>query len=407
MDVVVVGGGIVGLASAHSLAEAGADVTLCERDALGDASTARSAGGIRSQFSTEVNVRLSRASRAVWDDFEATFGVDIAHRRRGYLLLARDPGTAEHLRKAVAMQNDLGVGSEFLSPAAAADHCPELRPDRFVAATYHADDGWADPNLAVRGYAAAAREAGVDVRTGTAVTDVLTDGGTAGPNDVGGGSAGETDGRRTGVTVTGVETADGRIDADVVVNAAGAWARSLAGMAGVDLPIHPRRRQVAVVAPDGGLPEDVPLTIDLDTGSYFRPERDGAALVGGQFAAADPDVDPDAYATSMDLDWAATAVERAADCATYFGDDSRITGGWAGLYAVTPDHHPIVEETLPGFVTAAGFSGHGFQHAPATGQLVAELCVDGEASLVDVDPLSSRRFEGDDGGADRVERNVA
>jgi len=204
--------------------------------------------------------------------------------------------------------------------------------------------------------------------------------------------------------VVGVDTEDGRLDADFVVNAAGAWAGRLAGLAGVDLPIEPRRRQVAVVDPSQPVPEDVPLTIDLDSGSYFRPERDGAALVGGHFGGDDPAVDPDRYSQSVDIDWAADAVERAADYTTYFDEHSGIKRGWAGLYAVTPDHHPVLEETVPGFVTAAGFSGHGFQHAPATGQIVAELCFDGEASLVDVDALASRRF---DEGSDLVERNVA
>jgi len=382
MDAVVVGGGIVGLSSAYSLARAGVDVTLLEKGSLGAGSTARSAGGIRSQFSTEVNVRLSTASREVWNDFEESFGVDIAYRKSGYLFLARTEATAARFREDVAMQNDLGVDSEYLDPATARERCPGLVADRFVGATYNGDDGFADPNLAVQGYAEAAREAGVDVRTETAVTDVRTD----------------------GDAVTGVETDGGRIEAEFVVNAAGAWAAGVAELAGVDLPIAPRRRQIAVVDPTRPVPEDAPLTIDLDTGSYFRPERDGAALVGGRFADADPDVDPDAYSESMDLAWAATAVERAADYATYFDGDSRIRRGWAGLYAVTPDHHPIVEETVPGLITAAGFSGHGFQHAPATGRVVAELCVDGTASLVDVDRLSSRRFED---GEELVERNVA
>jgi sarcosine oxidase subunit beta len=402
MNVVVVGGGIVGLSSAYYLAEAGAEVTLCEKGSLGTGSTARSAGGIRTQYSTAVNVRLSVASREVWNDFENEFGVDIAYRKPGYLFLARTAETAERFRENVAMQNDLGVESELLDPEAAVEHCPGLREERFVAATYNAADGFADPNLAVQGYAEAARTAGADIRTKTAVEDVLTE-------EAPGGDG----------SVVGVETEEERIGADFVVNAAGAWAGHLASMAGVDLPIRPRRRQIAVVEPTRSMPEDVPLTIDLDTGSYFRPERDGAALVGGHFASeerssseasgetasADPDVDPDAYSESMDISWAATAVERAADYATYFDGDSRIRRGWAGLYAVTPDHHPIVEETVPGFVTAAGFSGHGFQHAPATGQLVTELVVDGEASLIDVEPLSSRRFETE--GDEQVEQNVA
>ncbi|MFC3477171.1 NAD(P)/FAD-dependent oxidoreductase [Halobacterium litoreum] len=382
MNVVVVGGGIVGLSSAYYLADRGADVTLCEQGTLGNQSTARSAGGIRSQFSTAVNVDLSVASREVWDDFEADFGVDIAYRKPGYLFLARDDETAAQFRENVAMQNDRGVPSQFLDPGDATEFCPGLRHEKFVAATYNAEDGFADPNLAVQGYSAAAREAGADIRTKTAVTDVRTEDG----------------------AVVGVETEDASLDADFVVNAAGAWAGRLADLAGVSLPIEPRRRQVAVVDPSQSLPESVPLTIDLDTGSYFRPERDGAALVGGHFGGDDPAVDPDRYSESMDIDWAATAVERAADYTTYFDGDSRIKRGWAGLYAVTPDHHPIIEETTPGLVTAAGFSGHGFQHAPATGKLVAERVLDGDFSLVDVSALASDRFED---GDDLVEQNVA
>ncbi|WP_266083371.1 NAD(P)/FAD-dependent oxidoreductase [Haladaptatus caseinilyticus] len=382
MDVVVVGGGIIGLSSAYYLARAGANVTLCEKGSLGMESTARSAGGIRMQFSTEINVRLSLASQAVWNTFDEEFEVDIAHRKSGYLFLARDEKTAQKFRENVTMQNNLGVESEYLSPLEATDYCPGLQSNRFLAATYNAADGYADPNLAVQGYATKARERDVDIRTKTGVLDIVTD-------DSG---------------VTGVETDSGKLEADYVVNTAGAWAANLAALAGIDLPISPRRRQIAIVDPTQPLPEDHPLTIDLDTGSYFRPERDGAAIVGGHFSDEDNNVDPSTYSDSMSLEWAATAVEHAANYTAYFDGESRIRRGWAGLYAVTPDHHPIIEETIPGFITAAGFSGHGFQHAPATGKLVAELCIDGKPSLVNIDPLSSHRFENDN---ELIEQNVA
>jgi sarcosine oxidase subunit beta len=387
VHVVVCGGGVVGLAAAYSLARRGAEVTVCEAGSLGSGNTDRSAGGIRAQFSTPVNVDLSLASMDVWNDFEERFGVDIAYRRSGYLFLARTEATAERFRDQVAMQNDRGVPSEYLSPAAAREHCPELRAEEFVGATYSPTDGFADPHLALQGFSGAATEAGADVRTKTPVTDV--------------------DVEATGDEVTAdvrVETPGETLAADVFVNAAGAWARRVGAMAGVDLPIAPRRRQVAVVAPETPVPESVPLTIDLDTGSYFRPERGGQALVGGHFSDEDPDVDPDDYDTGMDLDWAVEAVERAGETAGYFGPETGIVRGWAGLYAVTPDHHPVVEVSRPGVVTAAGFSGHGFQHSPATGQLVAELCLDGEASLLDIAPLSRDRFDRDEG---RDERNVA
>jgi sarcosine oxidase subunit beta len=385
MHAAVVGGGIVGLASAHALAERGVRVTLCEKGSLGEGSTGRSAGGIRAQFSTPVNVELSLASFETWDTFEERFGVDIAHRRVGYLFLAREGETAERLREDVDMQNERGVPSEFLEPEEATERCGGLETDRFVGASYSPTDGFADPDLAVEGYARAAREADVEVRTNTAVTGIQ---------------------RKDGVVgrVTGIVTDKERIDADYVVNAAGPWARRVARMAGVELPVAPKRRQMAVVDPERAVPETDPFTIDLDAGSYFRPEREGTALVGGRWGDdPDPDADPDQYRTEMDLEQAAEAVERAGEWTTYFGRGTRIRRGWAGLYAVTPDNHPIIEETVPGFVNAVGFSGHGFMHAPATGELVAELVCEGEASLVDIGSLGSDRF--DEEGP--VERNVA
>ena len=391
MHAVVIGGGIVGLSSAHALAERGARVTVCERGSIGAGSTERSVGGIRTQFTTPVNVRLSQESLPIWETFEERFGVDIAHRQPGYLFLARDEATATGLRDSVELQTDLGVPSRTLTPDEAAELCPGLHTDQFVCASYASVDGFADPHLALQGYSEAVREAGVEVRTKTAVTAVRHD-------DTG--------------RVVGVETSGGSIDADVVVNAAGPWARRVARMAGIDLPVAPRRRQIAVVDPETPLPEDVPLTIDLDTGAHFRPERSGRALVGGHFheepvptpERGPDDAEPDGFDRGFDLDWAVEAVERSGGITSSFGPESRIRRGWAGLYAVTPDHHPIIEESIPGFVTAGGFSGHGFQHAPATGIVVAELALDGAASLVDIDPLSSDRFER---GDVIEERNVA
>ena len=279
------------------------------------------------------------------------------------------------------MQNECGVQSELLTPEEAREVCPGLCADLFRAATYSPDDGFADPHLALQAFATRAREVGADIRTGVEVTGVLGD--------------------STGIE--GVETTDGPIHADFVVNAAGPWASRVAAMAGLDLPVSPERRQMAVVDPETPVAESVPLTIDLDTGSYFRPEREGAALVGGHFGG-DTAADPNAYDRTTDLDWTIEAVEKAAEWTTYFGPDSEIRRGWAGLYAVTPDHHPIIEETIPGFVNAVGFSGHGFQHAPATGQLVTEIVFDGEASLVDISALDSYRFAE---GRTVDERNVA
>jgi len=382
MQVAIVGGGIVGLASAHYLAERGADVTVFEKSSVGAGSTDRANGGIRAQFTSPVSVELSRESIRVWETFDEAFGVDVQYRRPGYLFLARTEETAGRFRENVRRQNDLGVDSRFLDPEEAAEECPGLYAEEFVGATYSPTDGFADPHLGLQGFSQAAAEAGADVRTGVEVTDVLR--GDAGGGDAPGGDP---------APVVGVDTTEGRVEADFVVNAAGPWAARIGGMAGLDLPVVPKRRQLMVVNPDRPVDSDVPMTVDIDDGAHFRPEREGSAVVGGHFSPEDPAQDPDDYRTSSDLDWAVETLEHAETVADYFGPDSEIVRGWAGLYAVTPDHHPIIEETLPGFVNAVGFSGHGFMQSPATGQVVSELILDGEATTVDVSALDAGRFE--------------
>jgi sarcosine oxidase subunit beta len=374
MDIVVIGGGIVGLASAYYLAERGADVTVFEKSSVGAGATDRAAGGIRAQFTTRVSIELSKASIAVWECFEETFGVDIEYRRPGYLFPARSEATADRLRDNVTAQNEQGVDSELLVPAEAGARCPRLYTDRYEAASYCPTDGFADPHLGLQGFSRAASEAGAEVRTGVEVTNILQ----------------ESD------RVIGVETSAGTHRADYVVNAAGSWSPRIAAMAGLDLPVSPRRRQAMVVDPESPVPDSNPLATDLDDGCYFRPERSGQALVGGHFTNVDPEQDPDRYRKSSDLDWTVEVIEHIAEVAEYFGPDSEIVRGWAGLYAVTPDHHPIIEESLPGLVTATGFSGHGFMQSPATGQVVAELVLDGEPTTVDVSPLTADRFERDE-----------
>ena len=370
MNVVVIGGGIVGLSSAYYLAEHGAQVTLFEKSSLGAGATDRAAGGIRTQFSTAVSIRLSQESIAVWETFDEEFGMDIEYRRPGYLYVAREESTADLFRETIPFQNDHGVDSRFLEPAEASEYVPGLRVEQYVGAAYCPTDGFADPHLGLQGFSQAASAAGAEIETGVEVTDVL----------------------QSGDSVAGVETTAGRFEAEYVVNAAGAWSPQIAAMAGIDLPVTPKRRQALVVDPESPVPDSNPLVTDLDDGCYFRPERDGQALVGGHFEDGDPAQDPDTYRKSNDMDWAGEVLEHVAGVADYFGPGSEIVRGWAGLYAMTPDHHPVIEESVPGFVTATGFSGHGFMQSPATGQVVSELVLDGEARTVDVSGLGRDRF---------------
>ena len=370
--IVIVGGGIIGLASAYHLADRGHDVTVCERTNLGTGSTERAVGGIRAQFSTPINIRLSNYSIDVWESFEEDFGINIEYRQHGYLFLAETDETAATIRDNVSLQQEHGVPSEYLEPADAKELVPELHAERFVGGSFSGRDGSADPHLAVQGFAEAVRELGGEIRKGADVQDVVFENG----------------------GISHVETNEGDIPADYVVNAAGPWAARIGDMAGLDLPITPKRRQVGVVRPEIPYPEDAPMVFDMDSGIYFLPDRDGDALMGGHFGGPDPDIDPEDYSKDYDLDWITEALELASDVSEHFGLDSEIKNGWAGLYAITPDHKPIVEETRPGFINAVGFSGHGFMHSPAVGTIVADLVEDGQTSLVDLDVLSSERFEG-------------
>lgn len=370
MDVTVVGGGIVGVACAYYLSREDVDVTLYEKSRLGAGSTGNG-GGIRTQYSTRANVELSVESKRVWDGFEDEFGIDIRRRPTGYLFLAREEETAENLRSDVEMQNELGVSNEFLSPEEATAYCPELHAEQFVGASYSPDDEFVDPHLALQGYADAAREAGADVREGVEVTDVH---------------------RNADGAVTGVETTEGRRDTDFLVNAAGAWAADIAELAGIEIPVKPTLRRLLLVEPAEPYPETLPLTMDLDGGAVFYPEDAEVMVVSGHTESL-IEADPDAYQSKVDLEWTTDVLEGVTELAGYFGPGTEVRNSITGLYALTPDQNPIIEETAPGFVNAVGFSGHGFMHAPATGQLVSELVVDGTASLVDVSEFSSSRFE--------------
>lgn len=311
-------------------------------------------------------------SMEVWGTFEEEFDTDIAYRRPGYLFLVRDDETAERFEENVRKQNEVGMDSELLDPDEAAELCPELSEENFMAASYSPADGFADPHLALQGFSTAADAAGVDIRTKTEAVDIRQD-------------------RRGRVTC--VETDETTLNADYVVNAAGPWAAQVAELAGVDLPISPKRRQLMVADPDTPVDGSVPFTIDQDRGVHFRPERNGAVVCGGHFDEADPDMSPDGFPKQVSLDWSAQVIEGLSDVAEYFRPETVVKECWAGLYSMIPDHHPIIEETIPGFVVVAGFSGHGFMQSLAAGQLVTAIIVDGSPSLVDISSLTSNRFE--------------
>ena len=364
-DVVIVGGGIIGASIAYHLATRGVrDVVVLEREQLGGGSTTRNAGGVRLQFSTEINVRLSLRSLPRIEHFEEEMGVDPHLRQVGYLFLITEQRDVAPFEESLAMWQRLGVPVQRLDAAGVHQVFPELRVDDLRFATLCMRDGYCDPTSLLNGYVARAREKGVKFREHEAVTAMT----------------------REGDRVTAVRTAKGDIACNTIVNAAGAWGAEVGKLAGVDLPIKPLRRQIFVTDPVPGLDSDFPLTVEFASGLYFHRES-GGVLMG----MADP-TDGPGFDASVNWDFLPTLVERALYRLPVL-ERANVKTGWAGFYEDTPDKHPIIGAVpgLAGFLCAAGFSGHGIMHAPATGEAIAELIVDGRTSL-DVTPLAYDRF---------------
>jgi len=370
-DVVIIGGGVMGASTAYHLARRGCKkvVLLERREFLGAEATGKCAGGIRYQFSTEINVRLSLLSLPMLERFEEEIGQAIDLRWPGYLFLLDNARDLATFRANVAMQNRLGVPSRLLSAEEVRAKVPLLRLDDIIAAAWCPKDGLADPNGVVQGYAAAARRLGAQIFTATEVTGIRVQSG----------------------RVAAVETSRGTIATRAVVNAAGPWAGQVAALAGVDLPVVPLRRQIVVTTPLRGIPDDFPFVIDFSRSLYFH--REGQGILTGQ---SNPDERP-GFDQSVDHAW----TERHLEAAMWrfpLLERAGLLREWAGLYEVTPDAHPVIDglRDPAGFYIVAGFSGHGFMHGPAAGLLMAELILDGRAHTLDIRQLRFGRFaEGD------------
>ena len=368
-DVVVVGGGIIGLACAYYLAKAGARTLLVERGLPGAEQTIRTGGGIRLCHASAVNVELAKVSLPVWERFEEELGVDPRFETTGHLFLARSAASAEALKAQSRIHERLQVPSEFLALDEINERWQDLTLRRYEGGLFCRVGGYLNHYRAVQGFYHGALAAGARPLTGVRVSGLV----------------------RSGREVAGVETTEGTFRADKVVNCAGAHAGQIARFADLDLPIVSRRHQLLVVQPERPLPDVIPWLVDVDRQVHLRPDGQGRGLVGG-FLGQDPVVDPDRYDPRPDDTWASAVRRAASDAFGLCAADAAIIEGWAGVYAGTPDYHPVIEQSCPGLLTAAGFSGTGLMHAPAVGMLVCELALSGKAESVDISGLRSSRF---------------
>jgi len=374
MRVVIIGGGVMGASAAYHLAAAGIrDLVVLDAAAgPGQGSTGRATGGFRAQFPTAINVRLSLLAREKLRRFPEEIGADPGYRPFGYLWLAGSESELADLRAARRVQEGEGLHEAV---EVSVDDIRRLNPaidvSGLMAGAFCPTDGFIQPLAMLDGYLAAAGRLGARVEWGSRVVAL----------------------ERAGDRIDAVHTAEGgRWQADAVLNAAGPWAAAVAALAGADLPVAPLRRQVLPTAPQTALPREMPMTIFPD-GFHLRVRGDGRALLLW------PDPAPSGFDAAVDPGWIAKVGDMAR---------ARVPGlaavpldpaaAYAGLYEMSPDHHAIVGAS-PGcanLFAIAGSSGHGVMHAPALGQLVAEM-MNGREPPFDVAALRPSRFR--DGGA--------
>jgi sarcosine oxidase subunit beta len=369
-DVVIVGAGIVGSSIAYHLTAQGCgNVLVLEREsAQGKGSTGKSMGGVRAQFSTAVSIQMSLYSIPFYASFEERLGSPCDYRPQGYLFCATRDAHLAYLRTNYAQQVKMGLKNvRLVTGDEIRSMFPQLRGDDIIGGSFCSTDGFVDPYSAMNGFMSWASDHGAILWKNTVVTGFTQD----------------------ARGIASVETSRGAIATRKVVNCAGAWAADVAALAGVELPVEPMRRMLVPSEPFEEFPHSAPMIVDMSNGFHFRPEARGFLL-----AWNDPEETP-GFKTDFDPAFVEKILTRAADRVPCFANlPVNPKRAWAGLYEMTPDHHPILGEApgLPGFYLANGFSGHGVMHAPATGKILSDLILHGTTEMIDASLLNLSRF---------------
>ena len=368
VDVVIVGGGVMGASTAFHLAEAGVSVLLCEKNELASGSTSKAAGGVRANFSDAFNVALGARSLDLFSRFQERPGYEIDLHRPGYLFALTKPEDVKLFESSTEIHKEFGVESKMLTPAEAALISPLLNVEDVLACSFTPNDGHCTPESVVIGYALGAKRLGAVVLTQTEVIEI----------------------ELSGDEIVAVRTNHCRVKTNTVINCAGAWSPVIGQMVGLTLPVTPYRRELVITEPLNedfeDLPKSMPMTIDYSSSLYWH--REGRGLLMG----FSDKTNPPGFETTKDPEFLEKLGEIAAKRAPRLLDIG-IGRGWVGLYEVTPDHNAILGEfkKISGFFYATGFSGHGFLQGPAIGEILRDLYLDKEP-FVDISPLSADRF---------------
>jgi len=349
-EVIIIGAGVIGCSIAYHLAKKGChDVIVLEKDSIGSGSTDRCPGGIRQQFSTEINIKLSMESVSFFQHFEEQTGHTADFHQNGYLMLATTEDELKAFQQNVALQHKLGLEVYLLSAEEVRKIMPQLNIEDVKGGTFCPSDGHADPYSVAQGFASSTRRLGSKIHEATEITGI----------NIAKDKAYQ------------ILTDKGNFAAPVVVNAAGPYAAQVGAMVGLDIPIRPSRRHIFITAPTNEVARNSPMIIEFRNGFWLR--REGHGLI---FGMRNPD-EPESFDTSVDWGFLSTLAEAAVHRAPFL-KDTGIMRGQAGLHADTPDYNAILGEApgMEGLFLACGFSGHGFMHSPAVGRIMAERILD-------------------------------
>lgn len=376
-NVVIVGGGIMGVSIAYYLAGQGVrDILLLERSTLASGASGKTGALLRLHYSNEPEARLAQLGHQIYANWNEHVGGDCGFVRSGLIVTVETrgecAGNVERMRSNIAMQNRVGITSQLISAEELHELQPFLNVDDLDVVAYEPDSGYVDAIAATHTMAAAARARKVQVREATPVLEVLEEGG----------------------RVCGVSTPAGDIEAETVVLATGPWTNRLTNPLGIDIPIEALRVQVAVLVRPGILPANgIMASVDTVVGVFYRdwgPYRTMVGIGGGE---AHDIVNPDDWDPRPELGFPEAAAERLGHRIPAMRNAATVSGH-AGLYDMTPDGHPIIGAApgIEGLFLATGFSGAGFKKGPAVGLCLAELIAKGRSDTVDLTPFSLDRF---------------
>ena len=371
-DAVVIGGGIVGASIAYYLAKKGLrEVVLLEKGEICSGSSGDSAAIVRQHYSNEVSIRLVRRSLEIFQGFTDEFDGAKAFTNAGWLFLVPEEAS-DMFTENLPRLKGLGVRTWELSIEDALKELPGLNVDGIARVGFEPDSGYADPHVTANALVSKATQYGAEIHSHTPATGIS----------------------RPGGAVSVVSTAKGDIETEVVVNAAGPWASQIGGWLGLDLPLEISREQDIVVRlPEGAAPITRAVSNMVDR-TYFRPEPGGRLLVGTGHPKPNDPAEPDDYSRDADPEFISETSRLLAHRFPYLAE-AELTASWAGLYTITPDWSMIVDAApgLDGVYLAVGGSGHSFKLAPALGECLAEMIVDGSPSTVDITSLRASRFD--------------